>query len=298
MSTLADIQIRAPSIVADATEGVYRLYGTTGYGGPRDAPHGFPVRISRDLKEWSEPKSVLSRITGPQEADFFWAPKVHRYRGRWYLFATFGHGVSVLKPRARYSSIFVSDSPDGPFVPHSDGPVTPLGWLAIGATLHVDAAEQPWLVFCREWVQTRNGEVHAIRLGPDLKRTAGETHLLFRAGEAAWSTSQKSELGEGYRVADAPWLHRNADGTLLLLWSSFGQGGYLTGVARSAGGDIAGPWVQAPEPFPLADSGHAMTFRTFDDQLWLLLHSPNRPGHERARFRRLREIPAGLELVR
>ncbi|MCP5528977.1 MAG: family 43 glycosylhydrolase [Opitutaceae bacterium] len=298
MPTLADIQIRAPFITADPVARVYRLYGTTGYGGPRDAPHGFSVRKSRDLKTWSEPQPVLSRITGPQEADFYWAPKVYFYRGRWYLFATFGHGVSVLKPRARYSSIFVSDSPDGPFVPHSDGPVTPLGWLAICATLFVDAEAQPWLVFCREWVQTRNGEMHAIRLGPDLKRTAGETHLLFRAGEAAWSTSQKSELGEGYRVADAPWLHRNADGTLLMLWSSFGRGGYLTGVARSAQGGILGPWMQSPEPFALPDSGYAMTFRTFDDQLLLLLHSPNQPGHERARLRKLREVPGGLELVR
>ena len=298
MPTLADIQIRDPFILPDPAEGCYRLYGTTGFGGARDAPHGFSVRKSRDLKNWGEAQPVLSRIIGPQEADFYWAPEVHYYRGRWYLIATFGHGVSVLKPRARYSSIFVSDSPDGPFVPHSEGPITPLGWLAIDATLHVDSKGQPWLIFCREWVQTRNGEMHAIRLGPDLKRTAGETHLLFRAGEAAWSTSQKSELGEGYRVTDGPWLHRNADGTLLMLWSSFGRGGYLTGVARSTSGDINGPWVQAPEPLPLTDSGHAMVFKTGDGQLLLLLHSPNRPGHERARLRKLREIPGGLELVR
>lgn len=298
MSTLADIQIRAPYIVADAVERVYRLYGTTGFGGPRDAPHGISVRKSRDLREWSEPHPVLTRITGPQEADFYWSPRVHYYRGRWYLFATFGHGVSVLKPRARYSSIFVSDSPDGPFVPHSDGPVTPLGWLAIFGTLFIDRDEQPWLAFCREWVQTRNGEVHAIRLGPDLKRATGETQLLFRAGEAAWSLSQKSELGEGYRVADAPWFHRNADGTLLLLWSTFGQGGYLTGYARSSSGSMAGPWIQSPEALPLTDSGHPMTFRTLDNQLLLLLHSPNKPGTERARLRRLREVPGGLEIVR
>lgn len=298
MALLADIQIRDPFILPDPAEGVYRLYGTTGFGGPRDAPLGLVVRKSRDLKHWDEPKPVLSRITGPHDADFYWAPEVHFYRGRWYLFATFGHGVSVLRPRARYSSIYVADSPDGPFVPHSDGPITPLGWLAIDATLHVDTTGQPWLVFCREWVQTRNGEIHAIRLGPDLKRTAGESALLFRASEARWSTAQKSEYGEGYRVTDAPWLYRAADGALLMLWSSFGRGGYLTGVARSANGSMNGPWVQAPEPLPLADSGHAMTFRTFDDQLLLLLHAPNQPGQERARLRKLREITGGLELAR
>lgn len=298
MPLLSEIQIRDPFILPDAAVGIYRLYGTMGFGGVRDAPHGFVVRQSRDLKTWGEPQPVLSRVIGPAEADYFWAPEVHFYRGRWYLIASFGHGVSVLKPRARYSSIFVADSPDGPFVPHSDGAITPLGWLAIDATLHVDATDQPWLVFCREWVQTRNGEVHAIRLGPDLKRTAGESQLLFRASEAAWSTAQTSEFGEGYRVTDGPFLHRNADGTLLMLWSSFGRGGYLTGVARSTSGDILGPWVQAPEPLPLPDSGHAMVFRTFDQQLVLLLHAPNVPGNERARLRKLCEIPGGLTLLR
>jgi len=298
MTTLADIQIRDPFIVADPADKLYRLYGTTGFGGTQEAPLGFVVRHSRDLKKWSEPQSVLSRIMGPQEADYYWAPEVHHYRGRWYLFATFGHGVSVLKPRARYSSIYVSDSPDGPFVPHSDGPVTPLGWLAIDATLHVDLVGQPWLVFCREWVQTRNGEMHAIRLGADLRRTAGETQLLFRASEAPWSRSQKSELGEGYRVTDGPWLHRNQDGSLLMLWSSFGQGGYLTGVARSASGEISGPWLQSSEPIYAHDGGHPMTFRTFEDRLVMVLHSPNKPGEERARLRPIKETPGGLELVR
>ncbi|MCC6415363.1 MAG: family 43 glycosylhydrolase [Opitutaceae bacterium] len=298
MTPLADIQIRDPFILPDPAAGIYRLYGTSGFGGLRDAPHGFVVRKSRDLKTWSEPQSVLSRVIGPPGADYFWAPEVHFFRGRWYLFASFGHGVSVLKPRARYSSIHVADSPDGPFVPHSDGPITPLGWLAIDATLHVDAADQPWLVFCREWVQTHNGEMHAIRLSPDLKRTVGESQLLFRASEAAWSLAQSSEYGEGYRVTDGPFLHRNADGALLMLWSSFGRGGYLTGVARSTSGGMLGPWVQAPAPLPLTDSGHSMIFHTFDQQLVLLLHAPNVPGNERARLCKLREIPAGLEPTR
>lgn len=297
MTTLADIQIRDPFIVADPADKLYRLYGTSGFGGVKEAPHGFVMRQSRDLKNWSDPQPVLSRIMGPQEADFYWAPEVHRYHGRWYLFATFGHGVSLLKPRARYGSIYVSDSPDGPFVPHSDGPVTPLGWLAIDGTLYVDQAGQPWLVFCREWVQTRNGEMHAIRLGSDLRRTAGETQLLFRASEAPWSLSQKSELGEGYRVTDGPWLHRTAAGELLMLWSSFGQGGYLTGVARSKSGEISGPWVQNEQPLYAHDGGHPMTFRTFDGRLVMVLHSPNQPGAERARLRPVKETAGGLALV-
>lgn len=297
MPTLADIQIRDPFILADAASGLYRLYGTTALGGPEEARHGFVVRHSRDLVIWSEPQAVLPRTTGPLEADFYWAPEVHHYRGRWYLLATFGHGMSLLKPRARYTSIFVADHPDGPFLPHSDGPLTPLGWLAIDGTLYVDGDGQPWLVFCREWVQTRNGEIHAQPLSRDLKRPAGEAKLLFRASEAAWSLAQKSELGDGYRVTDGPWLHRTAAGALIMLWSSFGRGGYLCGVAHSPSGDVTGPWLQAREPLYTRDGGHGMLFRTFDRRLMLVLHAPNRPMHERARLLPVQETADGLVLA-
>jgi len=105
------------------------------------------VRKSCDLRQWSEPHPVLSRRNGPPGADYYWALEVHHFDGRWYLIATFGHGLEVLKPQARYCSVYVSDSPDGPFVAHSDGPITPLGWFAIDGTLYVDETGQPWLIF-------------------------------------------------------------------------------------------------------------------------------------------------------
>ena len=33
-----------------------------------------------------------------------------------------------------------------------------------------------------------------------------------------------------------------------MLWSTFGKGGYLTGIARSMNGEVTGSWVQAPAP--------------------------------------------------
>lgn len=297
MTALSEIQIRDPFILPDPASGLYRLYGTTGFGGPDESPQGFVVRHSRDLKHWSEPRTVLPRTAGPAEADFYWAPEVHFYRGRWYLFATFGHGMSLLKPRARYTSIYSAESPDGPFVLHSQGPATPLGWIGIDGTLHVDAAGHPWLVFCREWVQTRNGEISALPLSDDLRRPAGEARLLFRASEAPWSHAQNTELGEGYRVTDGPWLHRTPSGALLLLWSTFGPGGYVTGVARSTSGEIGGPWVQSPTPLYARDGGHPMICRAHDGRMLLVLHSPNRPKQERARLLVIKETADGLALA-
>jgi hypothetical protein len=81
-----------------------------------------------------------------------------------------------------------------------------------------------------------------------------------------------------------------------MLWSSFGKGGYLTGVARSLSGEITGPWEQAPAPIYASDGGHPMLFRTFEGRLLMALHSPNRPMFERARFLPVTETAAGLAL--
>lgn len=297
MPSLRDIQLRDPFIVADAAAGLYRLYGTTALGGPMEAPDGFSLRLSRDLRAWSEPRPALPRSAGPADADFYWAPEVHHYRDRWYLFGSFGVGMNVLKPRAHYTAVYSAGSPDGPFVAHSEGAITPLGWRCIDGTLHVDAQDRPWLVFVREWTQILDGEMHAMPLSVDLRRPAGPPRLLFRASEAPWSLVQKSELGDGYRVTDGPWLHRTATGVLLLLWSSFGSGGYVTGVARSTSGAITGPWVQSPTPLFANDGGHPMIFRAFDGRLLLTLHSPNRPMAERVRLLPVRETADSLELA-
>ena len=68
-----------------------------------------------------------------------------------------------------------------------------------------------------------------------------------------------------------------------MVWSSFSNTGYTTGVAISASGKLAGPWKQQAEPLYSADGGHAMIFKRFDGQLMMVLHSPNKQA-ERAKL--------------
>lgn len=297
MPKLSDIEIRDVFVVPDPKTRLYHLYGSKGLGGPQESPRGFEVRTSPDLMTWSEPRSVLSRTAGPAGADFYWAPEMHFYQGNWYLFGTFGHGMHIIKPHKRHTSIYTAGSLGRPVAPHSVVPLTPLGWSCVDGTLHVDEKGRPWIVFVREWMQTFNGEIHAMPLTPDLKRAGGESALLFRSKEAAWSLPVKTDLGPGYYVTAGPWVHRTAAGELLLLWSTWGKGGYLAGVARSESGLITGPWKQSPEPLFTGDGGHPMIFKTFEGRLMLALHSPNTAGRERARFLPLVEIPGGLALA-
>ena len=119
--------------------------------------------------------------------------------------------------------------------------------------------------------------------------------MLFKASEAPWAQELNSKNRKGY-VTDGPWLHRLSSGDLLMLWSSFSSGGYTIGVARSASGDILGPWRQNPEPLYAGDGGHCMVFRRFDGTLTLALHRPNPSPDERPHFIPLRENENGLSL--
>jgi hypothetical protein len=87
------------------------------------------------------------------------------------------------------------------------------------------------------------------------------------------------------KVTDGPCLVRMPDGSLVMLWSSFGKDRrYKVGVARSASGDLLGPWAQDAEPLIKDDGGHPMVFETFGGQKMLTFHRPNRHPHERAQF--------------
>ncbi|MBN1581746.1 MAG: glycoside hydrolase, partial [Anaerolineae bacterium] len=59
-------------------------------------------------------------------------------------------------------------------------------------------------------------------------------------------------------------------------------------------GHITGPWQHDPDPIWVEDGGHGMLFRTFEGQLMLTFHSPNRTPQERAVFVELEETGGGI----
>lgn len=287
----SDIHIRDPFVLPIMAENQYYLYGTTGPEAWTALATGIDYYTSTDLQNWNGPFPAFRPPAGFWSDRNYWAPEVRFYRATYYLFATFkAEGV------CRGTQILAADSPRGPFLPISDGPITPRDWECLDGTLFVDATEQPWMVFCHEWVQVGDGEICALRLSDDLKTAVGQPQLLFRASEAPWAQEINSKGRRGY-VTDGPWLHRLTNGELIILWSSFSSGGYTIGVAKSASGEISGPWQQVPEPLYSGDGGHCMTFRSFDGQLLLALHRPNPSPDERPQFIPLRENGSSLQIV-
>jgi arabinan endo-1,5-alpha-L-arabinosidase len=280
---LSDIQLRDPFVVPCAEEGVYYLFGSTDpdiWNGPGV---GFDSYRSADLVEWTGPVEAFRPPEGFWSPGCYWAPEVYPYDDAWFMLATFtgvdGHrGTQVLR----------SSRPEGPYEPWSDGPITPDSWQCLDGSLHVDGGG-PWLVFCHEFLQCGDGEICVMRIDDALRQPDGEASVLFRASEASWAND--------VHVTDGPFVYRSSNGDLSLLWSSFSETGYALGIARSESGSILGPWAQDAEPLWEDDGGHGMLFHSFDDQLYLALHSPNVTPHERALLVPLVEENGNLSLA-
>jgi len=259
-----EIHIRDPFILP--YEGVYYMYGSRG-----GAQQGFDVYTSTDLEEWNGPKAVFLNSDEFWAEKDFWAPEVHFYNGKFYMFATFISGT-----RKRGTQILVSDTPDGTFVPHSDGPITPADWMALDGTLYLSPEGKPYMVFCHEWVQIGDGTMCAVELSKDLSRPVSEPVLLWHASDPEMTV----DIGGGY-VTDGPFFVKKED-QLLCIWSGFDKNGYIEIVSRSDNGRLDGNWSHDSELLFTKDGGHGMIFTTFDGQLKFVCHSPNKSPLERA----------------
>lgn len=286
---IASIHVRDPFILPVEQERSYYLVASAG--------RSVTVRQSEDLTTWGEPKTVFTIPEGFWGGDAIWAPEIHQYRGRYYLLATFmnkkpvGEQWTNWPPRVhRGTQVLVADSPLGPFKSFANHSHTPTNEMALDGTLWVEDG-RPYMVYCHEWVQVRDGTMKLVQLSEDLSATVGEPQLLFKGSEAPWAPR-----GRDRYITDGPALYRSKSGKLFMLWSSFSETGYTTGIAISDSGKVTGPWRQQSEPFFREDGGHAMIFRRFDGALMVALHSPNRSPDERCRL--LEVDDTGETLVR
>ncbi len=273
-----DINIRDPFVLAE--NGRYYMYGTRGAGFGRNTG-GFDVYVSDDLENWSDPVECFDSESNGLNREVNWAPEVHRYRDQYYMFATF-----TQKNGLRGTYALIADRPEGPFRPHSEGALTPDGWECLDGTLYISKNGAPYLVFCHEHTQIIDGKICFLPLSDDLRAAAGEPTDLFAASEPYY---MKSALSDGHYVTDGPFMYRTADGTLLMIWSSFPDGrNYAECVVRFAGGELGGDFEHLP-PLVTDDGGHGMIFRA-GEKLMLTFHAPNESLKERPVFRELVDL--------
>ncbi len=278
-----DINIRDPFVLVD--DGKYYMYGTRAKDfGCKTG--GFDVYVGTDLENWSEPKEVFSSEKYGFNTHVNWAPEVHKVGDSFYMLATF------TKPDGlRGTYILKSSSPEGEFLPWSEGSVTPDGWECLDGTLHIQDGKI-YCVFCHEHTQILNGTVCFVELSEDLKTAASQPVQLFDAG----SFLEREASESCHNVTDGPFLYRTQSGKLLMIWSTCTDK-YLQCVAASDDGSLAGEWSHL-EPLFTDNGGHGMIFRDLDGNLKLTLHCPNISLEEKPIFFNIKENGYSLEIAR
>jgi beta-xylosidase len=303
---LPEIRLHDPWILAHAPSKTYYLYTSnagrvTGVNRP-----GTMAYRSKDLLNWEGPFVVFALPEGTWAANqSAWAPEVHEYQGKFYLFTTLHNPEKIIATppdvwrtnHMRGSVIARSDSPEGPFtLLQTNAPVPPADFMTLDGTFYVDPSGKPWMVYAHEWIQKIDGTMEAVPLAPDLSSASGPPIYLFKASDAPWLDEQATaSRRQNNYVTDGPELFRTKDNHLLMLWSSYDKGGYVETVARSKSGELKGPWEQL-QPLVRQDSGHGMLFHTFDGQLMMVLHRPF--NNARAKLYEMRDDGDHLSIIR
>ncbi len=265
------INIRDPFVLFE--NGRYYMYGSRARNFAVRSG-GFDVYTSYDLVNWSEPVECFSSETYNLNKGVNWAPEVHKYNGQFYMFSTFTQengkkGTYILK----------SDSPLGPFVPHSNGAVTPENWECLDGTLYIGKDGKAYIVFCHEHAQIVDGTICFAQLNAELTERITEPVTIFAASSCPWVDRHQ---GTGHFVTDGPFMYRTQVGELLMIWSSFIKEQYAEMLVRFKDGEIGTDFTHLP-PIIDNDGGHGMIFKA-DNKLKFTYHSPNESGLEHPFF--------------
>ncbi|MBR4470555.1 MAG: family 43 glycosylhydrolase [Erysipelotrichaceae bacterium] len=268
-----DINIRDPFILLD--DGKYYLYGTRGSESFTRKATGLDVYVSDDLEDFEGPFVVFTPPSDFFSDKNYWAPEVYHYNGKYYMFATFAYGKKM------GTSSLVSDSPMGPFELLSDKTLTPQDWRCLDGTLYISQKAEPYIVFCREWKEVKDGRIYSAKLKEDLSALKEDPVYLFSASDAG--PLVRKFMFNKY-VTDGPYFYRSETGRLHMMWSTHGPKGYCQLLAHSDNNEIDGKWSVDPKALFDKDGGHGMIFKDKNDTLKMVLHYPNKVGSEHPVF--------------
>src|SRR5690606_803172 len=219
---ITDLHVRDPYIVPDQQNHSYILYKSA----PVKDKQGIDVSgvvayRSKDLEYWEGPYVVYATPQDNWIKGVIWAPEVHLYQGKYYLFATLNSDIEWKLQREgfpkytfRGTQIFYADNPMGPFLPFEGKlPHTPMDRMALDGTLWVENGT-PYMIYCHEWVQIEDGTMELVQLEPDLSKPIGPSLTLFHASSAPWSTGSQHPDGTLTYVTDGCFLYRTKTGKL------------------------------------------------------------------------------------
>jgi hypothetical protein len=114
----SQVRIRDPFVLPDPATQTYFIYSSTDWGSDTErATKAVIVYRSKDLENWETPTPVFEVPEGHWGRESIWAPEVHRYDDKYYLFVTLTAKDLLPTPegrpqnRKRGTEILVTDGP-------------------------------------------------------------------------------------------------------------------------------------------------------------------------------------------
>jgi hypothetical protein len=138
----SQVRIRDPFVLPDPESKTYYIYSSTDWGSEvEQQTKAVIVYRSKDLENWETPIPVFQFPPDHWACESIWAPEVHRYQGKYYLFVTLTSKELLATPpgrpqnRRRGTEILVAGHPEGPFRSFANRPHTPPDWMPLDGTL-------------------------------------------------------------------------------------------------------------------------------------------------------------------
>ncbi len=278
-------------------EGAYYLYGTT---------RQFGCWRSKDFADWEYAGPAYRTEQNQWATGSFWAPEVHRYRGRFYLiYSAKGPDRRVSASQAQAQNIrpreymwiclAVSDKPEGPFVDFKtplfmgdescidghlffDDGVPYIYFTRVGATGSPFASPPTGYMY---------GKTYGARLSRDLTQLQGEPVLCVQADQP-WEQPESmfSRCNEG------PFVFKRG-GRYYMTYSAYHYAKPDYGIGCATASFPLGPWAKSPTnplvarqlDIGVSGPGHnSITSSPDGGELFMVYHThadPNRPGADR-----------------
>jgi Glycosyl hydrolases family 43 len=98
----SEVRIRDPFVLPDPATETYYIYSSTTPGIDSLEPHkAVVVYPSKDLETWEAPTTVFEVPLDHWGRETVWAPEVHRFNGKYYLFVTLTSKDTLPTPAGR-----------------------------------------------------------------------------------------------------------------------------------------------------------------------------------------------------
>jgi xylan 1,4-beta-xylosidase len=242
-------------------DGQYYLYGT-------GSNRGFEVYQSSDLQSWHGPVGKKdgghALLMGDSYGSKgFWAPQIFKHKGKYYMAYTANEHIAIAE----------SDSPLGPFVQKTIGPVSGPG-KQIDPYIFEDTDGQLYLYHVR---LKQGNRIFVAKLKEDLSDIDSASTKECISAMLPWENTAKSD----WPVSEGPTVVKRG-GLYYLLYScnDFRNIDYAVGYATAT--SPMGPWTKNPANPIISRAltgwngiGHGDLVTAKDGQLYYVLHTHN-----------------------